>query len=56
MHDGIASVVAVSNDLLSLNKDNTVDDILGVLSEKLRILDYFDSFAFYEIKDLIDFE
>ena len=56
MHDGIASVVAVSNDLLSLNKDNTVDDILNLLSEKLRILDYFDSFALYEIKDLIDFE
>lgn len=56
MHDGISSVVAVSNDLLSLNKDNTVDDILDLLSEKLKILDYFDSFAFYKIKDLIDFE
>ena len=56
MHDGISSVVAVSNDLLSLNKDNTVDDIIDLLIEKLKILDYFDSFAFYEIKDLIDFE
>lgn len=56
MHDGISSVVAVSNDLLSLNKENTVDDVLDLLSEKLKILDYFDSFAFYKIKDLIDFE
>ncbi len=56
MHDGISSVVTVSNDLLSLNKDNTVDDIIDLLIEKLKILDYFDSFAFYEIKDLIDFE
>ena len=56
MHDGISSVVAVSNDLLSLNKDNTVDDVLDLLSEKLKMLDYFDSFAFYKVKDLIDFE
>lgn len=56
MHDGISSVVTISNDLLSLNKDNTVDDIMNLLTEKLKILDYFDSFAFYKIKDLIDFE
>ena len=56
MHDGISSVVTVSNDLLSLNKDNTVDDVLEILVEKLKILDYFGSFALYKIKDLIDFE
>ena len=56
MHDGISTVVSVSNELLSLNKDNSVDDALDLLIEKLKILDYFDSFAFYKIKDLIDFE
>ena len=56
MHDGISSVVAVSNDLLLLNKDNTITDVIDLLTEKLKILNYFDSFAFYEIKDLIDFQ
>lgn len=56
IHDGISSVVAVSNDLLSLNKDKTTADIIRLLSEKIIALDYFDSFAFYEIKDLIDFQ
>ena len=56
MHEGISSVVAVSNELLSLKKDNSVDDVFNLLSDKLKMLDYFDSFAFYEIKDLIDFE
>ena len=56
MHDGISSVVSISNDLLSLNKNNTVDDALEILSEKIIMLNYFDSFAFYKIKDLIDFE
>jgi signal transduction histidine kinase/CheY-like chemotaxis protein/HPt (histidine-containing phosphotransfer) domain-containing protein len=56
MHDGISTVVAVSNDLLSLNKDNTADDAIDLLSEKLKMLDYFDAFAFYKIKDLIDFK
>lgn len=56
MHDGISSVVAVSHDLLSLNKDNTITDVLNSLIEKLKVLNYFDSFAFYEVIDLIDFE
>ncbi len=56
MHDGISSVVDVSNNLLSLNKNNTVNDILNLLSEKLIAFDCFDSFSFYEIKDLIDFQ
>ena len=56
MHDGISSVVSISNDLLSLTKENTTDDVLELLTEKLLMLDYFDSFAFYEIKDLIDFQ
>ena len=56
MHDGISAVVSVSNDLLSLNKDNSIDDALDLLSEKLKMLDYFDAFAFYKIKDLIDFK
>lgn len=55
MHEGISSVVAVSNELLSLKKGSSVDDVLDLLSDKLKILDYFDSFAFYKIKDLIDF-
>lgn len=55
MHEGISSVVAVSNELLSLKKDSSVDDVLKLLTDKLKVLDYFDSFAFYEIKDLIDF-
>lgn len=56
MHDGISSIVAVSHDLLSLSKNNTTSDILDLLMEKIKALNYFDSFAFYEIKDLIDFE
>ena len=56
MHDGISTVVSVSNDLLSLNKDNSIDDALDLLAEKLKILNYFDAFAFYKIKDLIDFK
>ena len=56
MHEGISSVVAVSNELLSLKKDSSVDDVLDLLADKLKVLDYFDSFAFYEIKDLIDFQ
>lgn len=56
MHEGISSVVAVSNELLSLNIESTVDDVLDLLTERLKSLDYFDSFAFYEIKDLIDFQ
>ncbi len=56
MHEGISSVVDVSNELLSLSKENTVSDVMNTLTEKLIQLDYFDSFAFYEIKDLIDFE
>ena len=56
MHEGISSVVAVSNELLSLKNNSSVDDVLNLLTDKLRILDYFDSFAFYEIKDLIDFQ
>lgn len=56
LHEGISSIVEVSNELLSLKKDSTVDDVLNLLTEKLKILDYFDSFAFYEIKDLIDFQ
>ncbi|MDH5660030.1 MAG: ATP-binding protein [Gammaproteobacteria bacterium] len=55
MHDGISTVVSVSNDLLSLNKDNSVDDALDLLTEKLKMLNYFDAFAFYKVKDLIDF-
>ncbi|MCK4865307.1 MAG: response regulator [Gammaproteobacteria bacterium] len=56
MHEGISSVVAVSNELLSLKKDSSADNVLNLLTDKLKILDYFDSFAFYEIKDLIDFQ
>lgn len=56
MHEGISSVVAISHELLSLKKDSSVDDVLNLLTDKLKILDYFDSFAFYEIKDLIDFQ
>lgn len=56
MHDGISSVVSISNDLLSLNKNSHDDDVLDILAEKLKVLDYFDSFSFYKIKDLIDFE
>ena len=56
MHDGISTVVSVSNELLSLNKDNSVDDALDLLAEKLKMLNYFDAFAFYKIKDLIDFK
>lgn len=55
MREGISTVVTVSNDLLSLNKDNTIDDAINLISEKLKALDYFDSFAVYKIKDLIDF-
>lgn len=56
IHDGISSVVDVNNDLLSLPKSSTPSDVLDILTEKLKILAYFDSFAFYEIKDLIDFQ
>jgi len=56
MHEGISSVVNVSHDLLSLNKNCTDDDVLKLLVENLKKLDYFDSFAFYEIKNLIEFE
>jgi len=56
MHEGISSVVAVSNELLSLKKDSSVDDVFNLLTDKLKMLDYFDSFAFYEIRDLIDFQ
>ena len=56
MHNGISSVVSVSNDLLSLSKESTTNDIIDLLTEKLKMLAYFDSFAFYEVKDLIDFE
>ena len=56
IHDGISSVVDVNNDLLSLAKSSTPSDVLDILTEKLKMLDYFDSFAFYEIKDLIDFQ
>lgn len=56
MYDGISSVVDVSNDFLSLAKGSSDDDALTILSEKLKSMDYFDSFAFYEIKDLIEFK
>lgn len=56
MHEGISSVVSVSNDLLSLSKESNTDDVLDLLSDRLKALDYFDSFAFYEIEDLIDFK
>ena len=56
MHEGISSVVNVSNELLSLNKESNIDDVLNLLTDRLRSLNYFDSFAFYEIKDLIDFQ
>lgn len=56
LRDGISSVVSVSNDLLSLTKDKSLDEVFELVIEKLIILDYFDSFAFYEIKDLIDFQ
>jgi len=56
MHEGISSIVNVTHDLLSLNKNCTDDDVLNLLVEKLKKLDYFDSFAFYEIKNLIEFE
>ena len=55
MHEGISNVVAINNDLLSLNRENSIDDAIDLISEKLKILDYFDSFSFYKIKDLIDF-
>ncbi len=56
MHDGISSVVSINSELLSLSRKNTMDDVLTILAEKLKMLDYFDSFAFYKIKDLIEFE
>lgn len=56
MHDGISTVVSASNDFLSFNSKNTTDDVLDLLTEKLKMLDYFDSFAYYKIIDLIDFE
>ncbi len=56
LHEGISSVVSVSNDLLSLTKESTIDDVLDLITEKIILLNYFDSFAFYEIKDLIDFQ
>ena len=55
MYEGISSVVAINNDLLSLNRESSIDDAIDLISEKLKILDYFDSFAFYKIKDFIDF-
>ena len=56
LHEGISSVVSISNDLLSLNKDADIDDILSLLKEKFKQLDYFDSFAFYEIQNQIYFK
>jgi len=56
MHEGISSVVTVSNELLSLSKESNMDDVLDLLTERLKALNYFDSFAFYEIEDLIDFK
>ena len=56
LHNGMSSVVSISNDLVSLNKNHTVDDVLEILFDKLKVLNYFDSFALYKIKDLIDFE
>lgn len=55
MHEGISSVVSISNDLLSLKQEGNIDDILGILKEKLKQMNYFDSFAFYKVKDQIDF-
>lgn len=56
MHDGISCVVSISNDLLALNKENTITDVIDLLTEKLKTLNDFDSFAFYEVIDLIDFQ
>lgn len=56
LHTGISSVVSISNDLLSLNKDTVLHDILSLLKEKLKQLNFFDSFAFYEIQDQIEFK
>ena len=36
MHEGISSVVTVSNELLSLNKESTLDDVLDLLTERLK--------------------
>ena len=55
LHDGISSVVSISNDLLSLNKDAVLNDIFALLKEKFKQLNMFDSFAFYEIQDQIEF-
>ena len=55
LHDGISSVVSISNDLLSLNKDAVLNDIFALLKEKFKQLSMFDSFAFYEIQDQIEF-
>jgi len=56
LHDSISSVVSISNDLLSLNKDIDINDILSLLKEKLKQLNYFDSFAFYQIVEQIEFK
>ncbi len=56
MHEGISAIVTASAELLSLNKQHGIDDALAILAENLKLLDYFDSFAFYKIRDLIDFE
>jgi len=55
MHEGISSVVSISYELLALNKEADINDILELLKEKIKHLNYFDSFAFYQIKDQIDF-
>ena len=56
LHDSIASIVSISNDLLSLKSDDNIDDILNILKEKLKQLNYFDSFAFYKVHEQIYFK
>ena len=56
MRNGVSSVASISNELLSLTKNNNTHDIISLLVDKFKALDCFDSFSFYEVKDLIDFE
>lgn len=56
LHEGMSSTVSISNELSSLNTGTDIDGILDLLKEKLKQLNYFDSFAFYEIKEQIDFK
>lgn len=56
LSEGLELAISLSNDMMSLEKNSGSSAIIEMVASRLSQLDIFESFAFYLIRNQIDFE